>query len=85
METTRLFVEQSGLSSDQYTVTFQSRLGRAKWLEPSTEETLKEMAGKGLVRRYDYKIGNRRIVTYKRLLPLRKREIIARALRGVTL
>ena len=48
METTRLFVEQSGLSSDQYTVTFQSRLGRAKWLEPSTEETLKEMAGKGI-------------------------------------
>ncbi len=48
METTRLFVEQSGLSSDQYTVTFQSRLGRAKWLEPSTEETLKEMAGRGI-------------------------------------
>jgi hypothetical protein len=46
---------------------------------------MKEMAGKGLVRRYDYKIGNRRIVTYKRLLPLSKRERIARILRGVTL
>jgi hypothetical protein len=41
---------------------------------------LKEMAGKGLVRRYDLKIGNRRIVSYKRILPLRKRERIARFL-----
>jgi len=48
METTRLFVKQAGLQQDQYTVTFQSRLGRAKWLEPSTEETLKELAGKGI-------------------------------------
>jgi ferrochelatase len=31
-ETTRLFVEQAGLSIDQYSVSFQSRLGRAKWL-----------------------------------------------------
>jgi hypothetical protein len=41
------------------------------------------MADKGLVRRYDLKIGNRRIVSYKRLLPLRKREQIARLIRGV--
>jgi len=27
---------------------FQSRFGRAKWLEPSTEEKLSEMAGRGL-------------------------------------
>jgi ferrochelatase len=46
--TTRLFVEQAGLREDQYTLTFQSRLGRAKWLEPSTEETLKELAAKGV-------------------------------------
>jgi hypothetical protein len=39
---------------------------------------LKTMASKGLVMRYDYKIGNRRIVSYKRLLPLRKREILSR-------
>jgi len=44
---------------------------------------MKEMADKGLVRRYDLKIGNRRIVSYKRLLPLRKREQIARLIRGV--
>jgi ferrochelatase len=43
-ETTRLFVENAGLNEDQYTVSFQSRLGKAKWLEPSTEETLKKLA-----------------------------------------
>ena len=47
-ETTRLFVENTGLNEDKYTVSFQSRLGKAKWLEPSTEETLKELAGKGV-------------------------------------
>jgi len=47
-ETTRLFVEKTGLKSDQYTICFQSRLGRAKWLEPSTENTLIELAEKGI-------------------------------------
>lgn len=46
--TTELFVARAGLREDQYTVTFQSRLGRAKWLEPATEETLKALAGKGV-------------------------------------
>ena len=48
LETTRLFVEKSGLKPDQYTIAFQSRLGRAKWLEPSTEQTLKVLAQKGI-------------------------------------
>ena len=43
---------------------------------------MKTMAAKGLVRRYDLKIGNRRIVSYKRLLPLRKREIVSRWIQG---
>ena len=43
---------------------------------------LKEMAQKGLVQRYDYKLGGRRIVSYKRLLPLRKREILSRWIQG---
>jgi len=47
-ETTRLFVEKTGLKSDQYSISFQSRLGRAKWLEPSTEETLVSLAKKGI-------------------------------------
>jgi hypothetical protein len=45
---------------------------------------MKKMAAQGLVQRYDYKIGNRRIVSYKRLLPLRKRERIAQLLGLVT-
>lgn len=48
LTTTRLFVEKTGLEADRYTITFQSRLGRAKWLEPSTEETLKRLAGQGV-------------------------------------
>lgn len=43
---------------------------------------LKEMAQNGLVQRYDIKIGSRRIVSYKRLIPLRKRERIARWIRA---
>ncbi len=46
--TTQCFVEKTGLRSEQYTVAFQSRLGKAKWLEPSTENTLIELAGKGV-------------------------------------
>jgi len=48
LETTRLFVEKAGLKESQYTIAFQSRLGRAKWLEPSTENTLIELANKGI-------------------------------------
>ena len=47
-ETTRLFVESTGLQPEQYSISFQSRLGRAKWLEPSTENKLKELAEKGI-------------------------------------
>ena len=48
MRTTEEFVKLAGLRPEQYSVAFQSRLGRAKWLEPSTEQTLKELAGKGV-------------------------------------
>jgi ferrochelatase len=51
-KTARLLAEQLGLSKDQFKVTFQSRLGRAKWLEPYTEPTLIEM-GKTGVKRVD--------------------------------
>lgn len=45
---TRCFVEQTGLREDQYTLAFQSRLGRAKWLDPYTEQTIRELAEKGV-------------------------------------
>ena len=47
-KTARLVAEQLGLAKDRYTVTFQSRFGRAKWLEPYTEPTLVKMAQDGL-------------------------------------
>lgn len=36
------------LRDDAWTLTYQSRLGRAKWLEPATEPTLIALAGQGV-------------------------------------
>ncbi len=46
--TTQALVMELGLTKEQYTISFQSRLGRAKWLEPSTETTLQLLAEKGI-------------------------------------
>jgi len=46
-KTGRLLAEKLGLSRDQYMVTFQSRFGKAKWLEPYTEPTLIALAQSG--------------------------------------
>ena len=51
-KTARLLAQSLGLEREQYKVTFQSRLGRAKWLEPYTEPTLIAM-GKAGVKRVD--------------------------------
>lgn len=48
MRTTAAFVAATGLVAEQYSVAFQSRLGRAKWLEPSTEDALAALARKGV-------------------------------------
>ena len=48
MKTGRLLAEALSLSKDQYKLTFQSRFGKAKWLEPYTEPTLVAMAEKGV-------------------------------------
>jgi ferrochelatase len=48
LRTTECFVEKAGLTQDQYSVAFQSRLGKAKWLEPSAFDTLEELARKGV-------------------------------------
>jgi ferrochelatase len=47
-KTARLLGEALGLSKSDYMVTFQSRFGKAKWLEPYTEPTLIAMAEQGL-------------------------------------
>ncbi len=49
-KTARLLAEQLGLSKDQYIVTFQSRLGRAEWLQPYTAPTVQALAQQGLKR-----------------------------------
>lgn len=52
MKTARLVAERLGLDRSEYIVTFQSRLGRAEWLQPYTEPTLVALASQG-VRRVD--------------------------------
>ena len=47
-KTARLLAEQLGLAKDRYKVTFQSRFGKAKWLQPYTEPTLIALAQSGL-------------------------------------
>ena len=49
-KTARLLANALGLHKEQYTLTFQSRLGRAKWLEPYTEPSLIAMAKAGVKR-----------------------------------
>ena len=49
-KTARLLAEALGLSRDQLVVTFQSRFGKAKWLEPYTEPTLEKLAAEGVKR-----------------------------------
>jgi len=48
--TARLLAERLGLSKDQWMITFQSRFGRAQWLQPYTEPTLRALAQQGLRR-----------------------------------
>jgi ferrochelatase len=51
-KTGRLLAEQLGLKPGQYEISFQSRFGNAKWLQPYTTATLKEW-GKQKLRRVD--------------------------------
>jgi ferrochelatase len=49
-KTARLLRQALGLSESEVVVTFQSRFGKAKWLEPYTEPTLIAMAREGTER-----------------------------------
>lgn len=48
METARLLSQRLSLPREQIEVTFQSRFGTARWLEPYTEPTLKALAASGV-------------------------------------
>lgn len=47
-ETTRLVVESLSIPASKYSMSFQSRLGRAEWLKPYTSERLRELPGEGV-------------------------------------
>ncbi len=46
--TSRLLAAALGLSDDQHTTTFQSRLGKTPWIKPYTDEVLQELPAKGI-------------------------------------
>ncbi|AVP58261.1 ferrochelatase [Pulveribacter suum] len=48
--TARLLAQALGLSEQQWQLTFQSRFGKARWLEPYTEPTLVALAQAGMRR-----------------------------------
>lgn len=48
MQSAHQLARALSLTADQYEVTFQSRFGAARWLEPYTEPTLKMLAGQGV-------------------------------------
>ncbi len=48
-KTARLLALRLGLREEEYKVSFQSRLGRAQWLQPYTEPTLVALARAGTV------------------------------------
>lgn len=49
---TRAIVQALGLRDGEWTLTYQSRFGKERWLEPATDTTLQAMAARG-VRRVD--------------------------------
>ncbi|MGA2494359.1 MAG: ferrochelatase [Roseiarcus sp.] len=49
-KTTRLLRAALGLNEEQLRMTFQSRFGRAEWLQPYTAETVKALASQGVKR-----------------------------------
>ena len=48
LQTAALLAQRLGLSADQHVVTFQSRFGKAQWLQPYTEPTVIALARAGV-------------------------------------
>lgn len=49
-KTARLLAQSLGLRSDEYSVTFQSRFGKAEWLQPYTQPSIEALAKNGTKR-----------------------------------
>ncbi len=47
-ETSRLLADRLGIAPENYTVAFQSRLGKTPWIQPYTEDLVDELAAKGM-------------------------------------
>jgi ferrochelatase len=47
VQTARKLAEKLSLKEDDYVITFQSRLGRAEWVKPYTDETIEHLAKTG--------------------------------------
>jgi ferrochelatase len=45
--TSRMLAEELGIKPEQYTVCFQSRLGKSPWLKPYTEDIVKKIVKEG--------------------------------------
>ncbi len=50
METMRLLRRRLALDESKLQMTFQSRFGRAQWLEPATDQTVRRLAASGVKR-----------------------------------
>ena len=46
--TTKDFADRAQIPAEKWSLAFQSRLGKAKWLEPATDHTVRELAKKGV-------------------------------------
>jgi ferrochelatase len=46
-DTARLIAKELGLAKENYTVCFQSRLGKEPWVQPYTTDVLKKLAAEG--------------------------------------
>lgn len=49
-KTARLLAQALGLQEGDYAVSFQSRLGRAEWLQPYTSDSVKKLAKEGVAK-----------------------------------
>ncbi len=47
-KTTRLLRDALGMNADQFRMTFQSRFGKAEWLQPYTDKTVEALAQSGV-------------------------------------
>lgn len=50
LETARLLADRLGLDASRHSVAFQSQFGKAKWVDPATEPTVRALARKGVKR-----------------------------------